>query len=157
LTDFFMKEHAELDSGIEQLRETADLMFLEPTEELARDIEDCFGFVNGTLVPHAQAEEKLLYPEFERLLGTPVAMQLLAREHEEIIRLATELGAYGPQPWQDELSHEERKHLRRLLYSLYALIRLHLTKEEEILIPLLEKSLEGSSANRLMEALRQSA
>jgi hypothetical protein len=43
--------------------------------------------------------------------------------------------------------------LRRILYGLYAIIKLHLAKEEEIYLPILELRLLDSAVNDLAAAM----
>ena len=62
----------------------------------------------------------------------------MSRDHLEAIRLTEELEA-----------------LRRVLYGLYAIIKLHLAKEEEIYAPLLEARLPPEEVDHLVQAMER--
>ena len=157
IVELLRAEHREFGPKIERLRENADLMFLEPGGEVAKDVEESFLFINWELIPHAKAEERVLYPAMEKVLGKPTATEMMVMDHQEILQLADELGALRPAMLTDELTHEERKHFRRLFYSLYALIKLHFRKEEEIVIPLLDRYLSEDEASKLAAAMKDAA
>ena len=68
-TEPFRREHAELHAHIEHIgqaaREVARLDVGEREVLVARIVD----FLAGTLVPHAKAEEAVLYPEWAKLVG----------------------------------------------------------------------------------------
>jgi iron-sulfur cluster repair protein YtfE (RIC family) len=47
--------------------------------------------------------------------------------------------------------------LRRVLYSLYALLKLHFAKEEEIYLPLLDIKLTAEEAHSMFEKMEAAA
>ena len=47
--------------------------------------------------------------------------------------------------------------LRRVLYGLYALIKVHFVKEEKIYLPLLDAQLTPGAANEVFEAMKGAA
>jgi hypothetical protein len=49
----------------------------------------------------------------------------------------------------------EEQALRRVLYGLYAIIKLHLAKEEEIYLPILEAHLHAEEVDRMVEAMER--
>jgi iron-sulfur cluster repair protein YtfE (RIC family) len=51
------------------------------------------------------------------------------------------------------VSESDEQALRRVLYGLYAIIKLHLAKEEEIYLPILEARLPVEEVNGLVEAM----
>ncbi|NKC31454.1 heavy metal translocating P-type ATPase [Falsiroseomonas selenitidurans] len=84
------------------------------------------------VLPHQAAEEADLYPAAARRLGGQDPMAPLIRMHAEIEALAARLAALlalaGREGWA--MAAPE---LRRTLFALEALLRLHLTVEEEML------------------------
>ena len=87
--------------------------------------------LEGELVPHERADEELLVPLVDRALGGTDATAAMSRTHAEIEhqvgrlrRLLTGLDNETVQP-------EDVVELRRLLYGLYAVLRLHNAQEEE--------------------------
>ncbi len=84
------------------------------------------------VLAHERADEADLHPEIARLVGGTDPLSAISRAHREIAhlgrrfsRLVAELGAAGP-------SGEEVTDLRRTLYALEAILRLHFAQEDEI-------------------------
>ena len=84
-TDPFRQEHEELLSHIEHIgqaaREVARLDRGERELLVGRIVE----FLRGTLVPHAKAEEEVLYPEWAKLVGFGDAAVPMVHDHEAIV------------------------------------------------------------------------
>ncbi|QIM20876.1 heavy metal translocating P-type ATPase [Phycicoccus sp. HDW14] len=123
------EQHDAVLSEVEQIRAVADGLSsdeidLAPTRRLLERLE-------ATLVPHERADEQLLVPLVSRALGGTDATAALSRTHAEIEyqvgRLRRLLASTDGQP-ADEGDVVE---LRRLLYGLYAVLRLHNAQEEE--------------------------
>ena len=115
---------------IEQIRSVADGLSsqdcdLEPVRVL-------LGRLEGELLPHERADEELLVPLVDRALGGTDATAAMSRTHAEIehqvSRLHRLLQALDADPTHQP---EDVIELRRLLYGLYAVLRLHNAQEEE--------------------------
>jgi iron-sulfur cluster repair protein YtfE (RIC family) len=52
---------------------------------------------------------------------------------------------------------DRRRELQRILYGLYAVIRLHFAKEEELYLPLLDAGLGSAEAAEMFRAMHESA
>jgi iron-sulfur cluster repair protein YtfE (RIC family) len=125
-TEPFRQEHAELHVHIEHLVQAArELPRLERAErnELVARIVD---FLRGTLVPHAKAEEEVLYPEWAKLVGFEGAAVPMVHDHEAIVARIERL---------EQADVGDVDTLQELLYGLYALIGVHFRKEEDIQLP----------------------
>jgi len=122
-TEPFRREHRELLTHIEHLRLAArEIPTLAPDErELL--VERVLDFLRGTLLPHARAEEEVLYPEWAELVGFADAAVPMVHDHEAIAERTDDLAATGP---------GDVDRLQQLLYGLYALVRVHFHKEEDI-------------------------
>jgi heavy metal translocating P-type ATPase len=112
---------------VEQIRQTADALSsatpdLRPTRELLVLLDE-------ELIPHERQDERLLVPLIARTIGEGDAMAV-SRVHAEIehkvLRLHRLVEGVG-----DEATAEDIVELRRLLYGLYAVLRLHNAQEEE--------------------------
>ena len=125
-TEPFRREHEELLSHIEHLRQAArQVPRLEAAERevlLARILE----FLRETLVPHARAEEAVLYPEWAKLVGFDGAAVPMIHDHEAIVSRIERL---------EHTDLEDIDTLQELLYGLDALISVHFRKEEDIQLP----------------------
>jgi hemerythrin-like domain-containing protein len=150
-------EHKELLPHIERLRAVADAVGSTPLPSLRQAIDEISTFLSHHLIPHAQAEERALYPVVGRLMGAPEATATMSRDHVEIGRLAEELGVLRSSLKNDHLDASEVQALRRILYGLSALVIVHFAKEEEVYLPLLDTRLSQEEAQYLFEAMEQAA
>jgi iron-sulfur cluster repair protein YtfE (RIC family) len=107
------------------------------------------------LIPHAQAEEQVLYPTVGRLLRTLEVTDTMSRDHLEVIQLTEELETLRLHLFYAPLTESDEQALRRVLYGLYAIIKLHLAKEEEIYLPILEAHLHDEEMDRMIEAMER--
>ncbi len=157
LTQPLRDEHKELLQHIELLRTVADAIGEAPFGSLRQSIDEAYAFLTHHLLPHAQAEERALYPVVGRLMGAPEATATMSRDHVEIDRLTQELGSLLSHVGGGSMGEEEERDLRRVLYGLSALIRVHFAKEEEIYLPLLDARLTADEAHQLFEAMERAA
>ncbi len=79
------------------------------------------------------------------------------QDHVEVGRLARELGTLREVVDREGLSDERQAALRRVLYGLYTLVKVHFAEEEEIYLPLLEERLPASEAEELLTELAHSS
>ena len=131
-------EHDELMPELDSLRETADrLDDLSPSA--ARDeLEEIRRLLVDQILPHEAEDERVIYPQVAVLLGGEDPMALMSRTHREIFHLVdvyqrqlSDLPGTGPDP-------DDNRDLRRILYSLHAILRLHFDQEEELYFSLQE-------------------
>ena len=150
-------EHKEMRASIELLRTVADSIGSVETEALREGVGQAYTFLIHRLIPHAQAEEQVLYPTVGRLLRAVEATDTMSRDHLEVIRLTEELEALRLHLFYAHLSESDEQALRRILYGLYAIIKLHLAKEEEVYLPILEARLPAKEMDHLVEAMERTA
>jgi iron-sulfur cluster repair protein YtfE (RIC family) len=146
-------EHRELIARIELLRTVADSIGSASTEAIREGVGQAYSFLIHQLLPHAQAEEQVWYPTVGRLLRALEATETMSRDHLEVIRLTEELEALRLHLFYTAVSQSDEQALRRVLYGLYAISKLHLAKEEEIYLPILEARLLASEVDGLVEAM----
>ena len=127
----FRDEHAALIPHVGHLRALAVRLPDEDPVERAAAVRDVLGFLNGTLIPHAEAEERVLYPAIAEILGSPQATATMVSDHRAIVARINDLAATGP---------DAVERLQELLYGLYALLIVHFHKEEDDYLPLLESA-----------------
>ena len=122
-------EHAGLRRLVEALRVAGDAIGGTPSAlptivALEQQLRD-------ELLPHQREEERTLYPAAAARLGSADAMAPLIRMHAEmealVARIATLL-RLGQPAWGTSAPE-----LRRALFALEALLRVHLVAEEEVL------------------------
>jgi len=129
-TEPFRREHEELLSHIEHIGQAAREVPRLGTAEREALVGRIVAFLRGTLVPHAQAEEQVLYPEWARLVGFEDAAVLMIHDHEAIVARIERL---------EGADSEDVDVLQELLYGLYALIGVHFRKEEDLQLPVFDE------------------
>jgi iron-sulfur cluster repair protein YtfE (RIC family) len=157
LTQPLQDEHKELLPHIELLQTVADSIGEAPIGSLRRGIDEAYEFLTHHLLPHAQAEEQALYPVVGRLMGALEATATMSRDHVEVGRLTEELGSLRSHLVSEATSADQEKALRRVLYGLYAVVKLHFAKEEEVYLPILDARLTSEEARRMFQAMEMAA
>ncbi len=147
------EEHQELLPQVERLRAIADFVGEAPLPLLKQGLDEVYDFLMHHLIPHAQAEEHALYPAVQKVMGAPEATRTMARDHVEIGRLTDELGMLRAELLRAPVTGVQIQALRRVLYGLYALLKLHFAKEEEVYLPLLDARLSPAEARQMFAAL----
>lgn len=127
----FRKEHREFAPELHRIRATADKLGALPPEEMRAELHAIREFIVERLPRHEEEEEAAVYPIVASLMGGEDPMSSMARAHVEISHLARvyqqlldELPPEGP-------SSDDLMDLRRVLYGLHAILRLHFAQEEE--------------------------
>ncbi len=157
LTQPLRDEHKELFPHIEQLRKVADMIGDVPAPTLVPAIDEVYDFLAHHLIPHAQAEDRALYPVVGQVMGAPEAPDTMRRDHVEVGQLVQELRSIRAQLSTDDLTDAQAKALRRVLYGLYTLVKVHFAKEEEVYLPILDARLGLEAAREMFEAMEAAA
>jgi len=131
LTRRFQVEHQAIRADIDRVRAAADsLDRLEPSHALA-EIRQVHRLLTEEVQPHEQAEQEVLYPALDRFLGGSDPTGPMSRAHVEITHQIRRLGQLLDDIGPDGPDSEDISELRRLLYGLHAVLRLHTTQEDE--------------------------
>lgn len=157
LTQPLRDEHKELLPYIERLQTVADSIGEARSGSLRKGIDEAYEFLAHHLLPHAQAEEQALYPVVGRLMGAPEATATMSRDHVEVGRLVEELRSLRSHLVGEATTADQEKALRRVLYGLYSVVKLHFAKEEEVYLPILDARLTPDDASRMFEAMEMAA
>jgi heavy metal translocating P-type ATPase len=128
--------HRGLAPGIRRLRAIADGLDVLPPGEARTELLAVRSFLIDTLVPHEIDEDRVVYPMLFAALGSDDSTSALHGTHTEIFhlvrlydRLVADLEDDGPTP-------DDRTDLRRALYGLDAILRLHMAQEEDLYLSL---------------------
>src|SRR5512135_2499754 len=124
ITQPLRDEHKELFPHVETLKAAADQVSEVLSERARQDIQDGYEFLALHLIPHAIAEDKALYPVVQKVMGAPQANATMSRDHVEVGRLTEELTSLLP-TCAGALGAGQATGLRRVLYGLYALVKVH--------------------------------
>ena len=157
LTQPLREEHKELLPEIEVLQQVAAMIGTAPVAMLREQIDAVYDFLAHHLIPHAEAEEQALYPVVARVMGAPEATATMSRDHVEVRRLTDELGLLRLKIGSSALTAAQANGLRRVLYGLYTLVKVHFAKEEEVYLPILDLRLTPATARDLFEKMEHPA
>jgi heavy metal translocating P-type ATPase len=124
-------EHAALRSGTARLREVADELGEEPPVTAGRDLRAVHAFLKDELVPHERDEEQRLYPALASYVGGEETVIAARRHHAEVAQLTRVLGHMIEDLDPAGPTADDLPDLRRVLYSLHAVLTLHRAEEEE--------------------------
>ena len=152
LTQPLRDEHKELIPHIERMLEVANSIPEAPIAQIRDGVNEVYEFLAYHLLPHAQAEDAALYPTVQKVLGSPDATRTMSRDHVEVGRYIDELAQL-----RQNVSGQSFKALQRVLYGLYALVKVHFATEEEVYLPILEQRLSPQEAAEMFEAMERAA
>jgi heavy metal translocating P-type ATPase len=131
LTRRFQAEHLAIWPDIDRIRMAADrLGIAEPSEAMAQ-VRQVHKLLVEEIEPHEEAEEEILYPALNRVLGGNDPTGPMSRAHAEIAHQIRRLGHLLDDIGPEGPDEEDLAELRGLLYGLYAVLRLHTSQEEE--------------------------
>jgi len=136
----FSGEHLTLRPDIERVRSVADTIGAVPDEQALTMARAVHLLLVEEVWPHEQAEDAHLYPMLARVLGGDDRTATMSRAHVEIAHIIRRLGRL-----LDDIDHgghdgEDLIELRRLLYGLHAVLRLHNAQEDESYLSLADET-----------------
>jgi soluble P-type ATPase len=127
----FQAEHLAIRSDLDRLRSAADCLGLVDPQEAMAQVRQVHRLLVEEVQPHEEAEEEVLYPALNRFFGVPEATGAMSRGHVEIAHQIRRLGQLLDDIGPDGPDDEDIAELRRLLYGLHAVLRLHTAQEDE--------------------------
>jgi hypothetical protein len=128
-TKAFRRAQADLLEQVELLPVIAHELSSRSIKERIEVVEQVVAFLADVLLPHTEAEQRILYPEAERLLGGDYANDAVAHDRREIRARLAELAGADP---------ADAGALQEILYALHALLGMHLQREEEVYLKLVQ-------------------
>ena len=156
-TEPLRAEHRDLLPHLQGLETIADEVERWDTDEATHVLGEIVGFLRAHLVPHARAEELVLYPAVEDAMVAPGATATMRADHAEIVaridRLADTAATIATQ-WPDPALTRDLTHQ---LVGLSAILLLHFRKEEDVLLPVLDTTLGPDDAAALFARMGEAA
>jgi hypothetical protein len=144
--------HSRLLPHVDRLLLLAEMVGTVDCSALHALFEQEYAFVVGQLVPHMEAIERTLYDRLEALMGGRHSMAPMRQEHEAMAHLVEELGRYRPHAEDCRWSNVEGLALRRALYRLHAILKVHLA-EEELYLGVLDQHLTDEEKDVLARGI----
>jgi hypothetical protein len=140
----FLDGLAERRSRVERFLVAAHELRLMPVEDRIEVIEDVVAFLAETLLPHAEAAQRVLYPAAEGRFARRGSAASISFDREEIRRHIAELADCDPR---------RTGRLQELLYALYVVASNHVQTEEEVYLRLLDREPERMA--RVMDEIAE--
>lgn len=147
-----LEHHERLMHQVDRMPAVGDLIGAAAASELRPKVNELSGFLTGLLLPHMDAAEQTLYPELERLLQNRHSMTPMRREHADIRKLVADLVRFQGLVDDGRLSTGDALALRRVIFRLYALLKVHLA-EEQLYLGIIEKGISPDGAEALAAAM----
>jgi hypothetical protein len=151
LPDAAHEHHERLLERVNRIPDMADALLGAKPEEALTSIAAMREFLTGTLLPHMEAAERALYPQLERMFQNRHSMAPMRREHDRIRELVGEFGTLVDKD-ASTMSLGRTLALRRVLYGLYALLKVHLA-EEEAYLRIVQRGVSEDIADAVTAAL----
>jgi hypothetical protein len=146
------EHHERLISHVDRMPALGDLVGSSATETVRAQLDELVPFLTGTLIPHVDAAEKTLYPELERLQQNAHSMTPMRREHGQIRHLVDNLVSLCAKFDAGTPGIRDTVALRRSVFGLYALLKVHLA-EEELYMHIVERGVSADASNALAAAM----
>jgi iron-sulfur cluster repair protein YtfE (RIC family) len=148
----FLEAHAALRGEIASACRAAADSAATNEASLGDELGELHGLLAHGLLRHMDVEDRVLYPALARAEG-PMSVDLLAADHRAIARLEREVALAETAVSHRGLGPDERRKLVRTLHGLEMVVDLHMTKEEEICLPTLDRELEAAMLRDLETSL----
>lgn len=133
-------QHDRLQPALEHIERVAMALNDRDTPDALPMLHAVAETIEQSLLPHEHEDERQLYPKLAPVVGGFDPLGRMSRGHREILRLGHRLtrriAALGSTP-PDE---RQLRELRRLLFELSAVLRLHFAQEDELYFTLSEAS-----------------
>ncbi len=146
-------EHSELiEPHVDRLPELAEMLGNVSPEEFSATFQEECSFIIGQLVPHIEAIETNLYARLEQVMDKRHSMAPMRLEHERLRGLFGSLCGYSVLVAEERLTEVDEIGLRRVLYRLYAMLKVHLA-EEELYLGVLDRNLSPEEKDTLARGI----
>jgi uncharacterized protein (DUF2249 family)/hemerythrin-like domain-containing protein len=122
------------------------------------DPEPLVRFLRHELLPHAAGEERSLYPAVEPLLKAHgMATATMRMDHRAIERYVQSLEDVAGRLRSARKADRARarRELVRLVWQLHAIFEVHLEKEEQVYLPLLEQYVPEAEQQRILAQMHE--
>jgi hypothetical protein len=129
-----LDEEADLRTHVEQFLVVARDLPTLPVSERIDAVEEVTAFLADVLLPHAAAEQRVLYPQAAQLLNERDDSADVAADRAAVRDLLPRLAAAD--------AHDPGA-LQEVLYALYTLLSAHFWREEAVIVKLAALSDEG--------------
>ena len=144
--------HAKLLPHVDRLLDLAEMIGRVECSAIHDTFDAEYAFIVGQLVPHIETIERTLYGPLEQLMGHRHSMAPMRQEHVVMRELIDELGRYRGHSERCSWDNAEGLALRRALYRLHSILKVHLA-EEELYLAVLDQNLTDEEKDLLARGI----
>ncbi|MCZ2110777.1 MAG: hemerythrin domain-containing protein [Dehalococcoidia bacterium] len=141
-----------LHTGLRQVQQAASALDADPRVALAA-LDTAVHYLRSDLAPILHAEEFVLFPAVDGVIGNMGASDIMRAQHAAIVAMIEDLERVAGAARADGSIESYRQYLVPLLHGLYAAVRLHLESEEVVWITLLDEHLSESQVQVIIDNL----
>jgi hemerythrin-like domain-containing protein len=143
-TAAFRAEHRDVQAHLRHVHEWVGALSTQQPAEQRKTAQKVAGFFEKHIKPHAEWEERFLYPIVDKLAGGgPNAFTSTMRyEHRVVGRWISELRAEADKPKTDAAKFARRAD------NLLGLLWAHFEEEEEVLLPFIDRGMSKEQFER---------
>lgn len=140
----FRKEHVQIRERLSRISDLVGKLPNQPASQQRDTMKRVTAFFMGHIKPHAEWEEKVLYPAVDKRAGsqTHLFTATMRNDHKIVGRWISELES------ESEKTKADPKAFARKTDRLLGLITAHFENEEEVLLPVLDKSMTSEEFER---------
>ena len=138
LGERYQEEHLRLLPGLKRIRHIADRLDQMPPQDVRAELAKLQQFLIWDVIPHEQAEEATVYPAVAKLIGGDDPTAPMNRAHIEIAHMVSVLGRHLDELPSEGPAIDDIRDLKRVLYGLDAILRLHFAQEDEAYLALMD-------------------
>ena len=150
------EHHEIIEPYVDRLPKLAGMIARVPPAEFSTAFQEVCSFIVGRLLPHIEAIESTLYGRLEAVMENRHSMTPMRREHEQLRALFNSLCRYAELVAEESLGEGDQIGLRRVLYRLYSMLKVHLA-EEELYLGVLERHLGDAEKEMLAVGIDHAA
>jgi iron-sulfur cluster repair protein YtfE (RIC family) len=133
---FTEHEHTDLAWGIERMHDAGRRVGQLPGAGTVLQVRDVLNWFDRQLEPHLAWEESWLYPEVDHIAGTPWATRSMRLDHAQLRAAMQRLRDDEIDAIHDHTPAVDER-IRWRLFTLEALVRAHVEREDRLLLPVL--------------------
>jgi hemerythrin-like domain-containing protein len=147
-TAAFRAEHEEVQEHLRHVRDWVGTLSAQQPAERKKTAQKVVSFFEKNIKPHAEWEERHLYPVVDRLAGggANAFTSTMRYEHRVVGRWIAELRAEAAKPTVDAAKFARRTD------NLLGLLWAHFEEEEEVLLPFIDKGMSKAEFERELGA-----
>jgi soluble P-type ATPase len=131
LAQRFQTEHLAVRADLDRILSVANALPSMSAGQALTEVHAVHRILVEEIEPHEEAEEEILYPALARALGGREPTAPMSRAHVEIAHQIRRLGQLLDDIGEEGPDEDDLEEIRRLLYGLHAILRLHTVQEEE--------------------------